>query len=94
MTMTSDNALADRARVVLQRLMREHGATQTQLADVLGMHQVAVSARVRGRTPLTLADIERLADFFGVAPDFFISVSESAWTRPGAGQRHLWLVAA
>lgn len=72
MTLTSDDVLADRARAVLRQLMKERGATQVQLAPVLGLTQVGVSDRVRGRTPLTLLDIERLADFFDVEPAVFV----------------------
>lgn len=46
-------------------------------------------------------ELAGLAQLLGVeigalfqVPDSFTSVSESAWTRTTAGQRHLWLVAA
>lgn len=61
------------------------------LAPVLGVVQVSVSKRVQGRTPLTLSDIHRLARYWDVSPQEFLptSVSESAWTRPWAGQSDL-----
>jgi transcriptional regulator with XRE-family HTH domain len=43
-----------------------------QLAEVLGITQVAVSDRVRGKTPLSLADIDLLARHFGVSPAVFV----------------------
>lgn len=79
--MTTENVLAEQARDALRRLMRERGTTQVQLADVLGITQVAVSTRVTGRTPLSLADIHRLARFWDVDPrEFLTSGSEFACT--------------
>lgn len=43
--------------------------TQVQLARALGMSQAQVSARLRGETPITLDEIERLADIFGCTAD-------------------------
>lgn len=84
--MTSTDALAAYARATMRRLMKERRTTQMDLVPVLGIAQVSISDRVRGRTPLTLADIERLARYWGVAPvEFFPSNEEyvSACTRLG-----------
>lgn len=88
--MTSTDVLAEHARQTMKRLMKERRTTQMDLVPVLGIVQVSISDRVRGRTPLTLSDIERLARYWGVHPvEFFPSIEEyvSACTR-------LWLVAA
>jgi hypothetical protein len=62
----------DYARSVLRQLMEDRGVNQVQLADVLGIPQSAISDRLRGRTNLTLADLRRLALFFGVSPRVFV----------------------
>lgn len=46
--------------------MRARGVRQVDVALALGLSQPAVSARLNGRTPFTLADLERLADLLGV----------------------------
>lgn len=80
----------------MRRLMTERGTTQMNLVPVLGMVQVMVSDRVRGRTRLTLADIHRLARYWEIDPrEFFpTSGSEFAWTTLGQVSRHLSLVKA
>lgn len=96
MTVTSDDALATYARGVLKQLMRERGVTQIDLEGVLNLRQVSISDRIRGRTPLTLVDIHRLARHFDVAPtEFFPSTSvyESACTTLAQVRPHLRLVA-
>jgi hypothetical protein len=84
MTLAPDLDVFDYARQVMRRLMKERGTTQMQLVPVLGMVQVSVSDRVRGRTHLTLADIHRLARYWEVDPREFFPVtagSSSACTR-------------
>jgi transcriptional regulator with XRE-family HTH domain len=94
MTLTSNDSLPAQARAALTHLMRERGVTQVELARVLDVTQVAVSDRVRGRTPLTLADLDRLSRFFDVEPSTFVSGgSSSACYRTGAGQPLLALAA-
>jgi transcriptional regulator with XRE-family HTH domain len=54
----------DLARRVARNVRAEaarNGDRQVELAQVLDLAQQAVSARMSGRTPLTLRDLERLA---------------------------------
>lgn len=53
------------AQAVRQHL-RQRGLSQTAAALALGLSQQAVSDRLTGRTPFTLADLERLAVLLGV----------------------------
>jgi transcriptional regulator with XRE-family HTH domain len=50
--------------------VREHlhlrGIRQIDLAPVLGVSQPALSARLTGRTPFTLADLDRIAAHLGM----------------------------
>lgn len=77
MTLAPDVDVFEYAREVMRRLMQERGTTQMDLVPVLGIVQVAVSARVIGRTKLSLADIHRLARYWKVDPREFFPTSES-----------------
>lgn len=57
-------ALADEVR----RLLDERGIRQHHVAAALGVTQSAVSDRLRGRTPFTLQDLERLRELLGMEP--------------------------
>ena len=50
----------------VQRIRRERNITQTQLAEVLGTKQSAVSRVLRGDEELTLSRAERWAEALGV----------------------------
>lgn len=53
------------AESVRERLT-QRGIRQRDAAPVLGLSQTALSDRMRGRTPFTLQDLERLADYLGI----------------------------
>lgn len=53
------------------------GTQQREIADVLGIAQQAVSARLNGRTPLTLRDLDVLAQLWRM------DVSDLIAGRPG-----------
>lgn len=59
---------AQRVAAEVRALKGRYNATQTQLAEVLGVAQPAVSKKLKGATPFTLTEIDRLARFFGVHP--------------------------
>lgn len=61
--MTDSSAAAAAA---VREALRARGIRQHTAADVLGLSQPALSDRLRGRTPFTLADLDRLADHLGV----------------------------
>lgn len=64
-------------------LMADRQVNQTMLAVVLGITQTQVSARLRGRTPWHIADLEALAAYFGVSvPEL---VGGNAGINPGGG---------
>lgn len=48
--------------------MTSAGVTQTALAERLGLTQPAVSARLSGRTPITVDELRVIADVLGVEP--------------------------
>lgn len=51
----------------VRALMGRRRMSQAQLGSVLSMSQVSVSERLRGKTPFTLDDLERLASYFDVS---------------------------
>lgn len=53
------------AALVREELTHQH-LTQRDVALALGLSQPAISDRLRGRTPFTLADLERLAALLGI----------------------------
>jgi|SRR5690606_25827843 len=53
----------------LRRLKEEHGASQEELAAVLGVDQSSVSRLLNGERGLTAAELAGLAEFFGVSVD-------------------------
>ena len=58
--------LTQRVAAEVRALKGRHDVTQEQLANVLGVAQPAVSKRLRGVTPFTLDELEKLSDFFGL----------------------------
>ena len=60
---TDSNAAAAAA---VREALRARGIRQHTAARVLGLSQPALSDRFRGRTPFTLADLDRIADHLGV----------------------------
>lgn len=60
----NESVLPDR----VAEIMRERSITQAQLADVLGHPQQAISARLRGMTRFSIADLAKMADYFNCTP--------------------------
>lgn len=48
--------------------MARRKASQSALAERLGVHQMSVSRRLNGRTPFTAAEILVVAEFLDVDP--------------------------
>lgn len=71
-------------------LMALDQTTQRQLAERLGVSQQAVSARLTGRTPWDVNDLDGIAAAFGVtAVDLLTGAVAGPGTRPAAvGQTH------
>jgi transcriptional regulator with XRE-family HTH domain len=67
-------AIAER----LTRLRKEHGLTQVELADRLGLVQAHVSAYERGVVRLHAELIAQLSEIFGVSADELIGIKTSS----------------
>lgn len=81
--------LQEQVAAEVRSLMGRYKVTQIQLAAVLDLPQSAVSARVNGKRPFTLDDLERLAGFFGVEPQEILGGTRLGPrpTPPDGGQR-------
>ncbi|MBN9325943.1 MAG: helix-turn-helix transcriptional regulator [Cellulomonas sp.] len=58
--------LTTHASAAVREALHARGLRQQDLAVVLDLSQQAVSDRLRGRTPFTLADLDRIAAYLGV----------------------------
>ena len=73
-TVAAPMTLSDVVAQNLKLLMATRRVTQAQLADVLGISQAGVSARMRGRTPFDVNELGSLARAFGVRPADLVRV--------------------
>lgn len=64
MSITTNQAVASEIRAEIARQQRR----QSDLADVLGLSQASVSARLTGRVELTITDVVAIANWLGVNP--------------------------
>lgn len=70
---------------VVTLLMRLRGDRQTALADALGLVRTAVTHRLNGVTPWSLADLDGLALFYGVSPATFLVPAQLLLGGGGVG---------
>ena len=50
----------------VREVLKSRGLSQQEAAPIFGLSQQALSDRLRGRTPFTLVDLDRLADHLGI----------------------------
>ncbi|MGZ0150693.1 helix-turn-helix domain-containing protein [Kribbella sp. WER1] len=60
--------LVDQVAEEVRAHMARRRVTQVQLAEILGIKQVSVSERLRGKTPFRLEEIGIIATEFGIHP--------------------------
>jgi hypothetical protein len=83
-SMAHDDDVFEIARLTLRQLMDERELRQEDLAPVIGLTQQVLSDRLRGRSRLTLAEVQRLAHYFGVSPLAFFNGLSPAWAPSSA----------
>ena len=64
--------LESRVRDEVNALRGRFRVSQATLGRVLGVTQSQMSARLRGAVPLTLGEVEVLAEFFGTTPGYLL----------------------
>lgn len=60
--------LTERVSSEVRALMGRYAVSQARLAQWMGLHQTALSKRLRGETEWKLAEVAMIADAFGVHP--------------------------
>jgi transcriptional regulator with XRE-family HTH domain len=80
------NPLRLRVAAEVRAWRARRSMTQVQLAKALGLSQAQVSSRLRGETPITLDEIERLATIFGCSPEELMQPALRDFT-PASGLR-------
>jgi transcriptional regulator with XRE-family HTH domain len=63
---------AVRIPLVVRAELARHGVSQTDIAEVLGVSQAAVSRRLSGRVEFTLDELRLIAERLGVPLSTFV----------------------
>lgn len=69
--------ITERVAANVRAEMARNGTTQADLAEALNLPQSSVSARVRGRVPFRLDEIELASAFFGVPLSELVPVEDA-----------------
>ena len=67
----------------LRQLRKQHGLTQTQVGEIIGKSAPTIYRLETGREPITLPDLRKLAEFFGISVAALI---EEPLETPSNGQ--------
>ncbi len=62
----------------LKTLRAQHGLTQDNLGNILGVKKAAICKYETGRVPLPNSVLLRLIDYFGVSADYILGMEEAA----------------
>lgn len=71
-------SLAEHAAAHLRAEMARREITSQRLADQLGVSDMWVSRRMRGKTQITMEDLERLAEALGISVASFLPTPDRA----------------
>lgn len=71
---------------VISELLKQHGMTQTELAERVGLHRQAVSQWVHGLRVPSYDKLRMICSIFHVSADYLLQVHEtrSAWNQEAA----------
>jgi transcriptional regulator with XRE-family HTH domain len=69
----------------LKMLRKKRGISQKEVAQIVGMSTTTLGATERGENTPYPSQTKLIADYFGVAPDFFVSVRypKTWWEQHG-----------
>lgn len=65
---------------IILELRKEHGISQQQAANAIGISQSTIAKIEIGRNEATASTIRKLADFFGVSSDFLLGRTDDLGT--------------
>lgn len=68
----------------LERLRMEHGLSQDQLAEAVGLTRAAVSHYEKGRRRPDFDTVRKLADFFHVSTDYLLGLTDEPSPQTGS----------
>lgn len=68
----------------LERLRVEHGLSQDQLAEAVGLTRAAVSHYEKGRRRPDFDTVRKLADFFRVSTDYLLGLTDQPSPQEGS----------
>lgn len=77
--------LVDTVAAEVRAHMARRRVTQVQLAEILGIKQVSVSERLRGKTPFRLEEIGVIAEAFGIHPAALLGGHSPSPSGPDTG---------
>lgn len=60
----------------LKKLRKQKGLTQKNVADHLGLHSNSISMYEKGNRKISIENIEKLSQLFGVSTDYLISEND------------------
>lgn len=66
---------------MIQKLATENGDTPNQLSTILGCSQEAIIALYKGRMFLSFAQLEQLAEHFGVTVEALLTGDDAYYTQ-------------
>lgn len=74
--------LAEQVVAEVRAELGRQSMTSKDLAKALGVSEMWTSRRLRGLTPFDIADLQRVADVFGVPVSRFVTDAEQAGQTP------------
>jgi len=73
----ADSATKERVVERIVKLRQEHGVSQKQLAAAIGVDPSSMNRIEKGERAVSVVELVRVADFFGVSAESILRVDES-----------------
>ncbi len=74
----AESATKERVVEHIMKLRQEHGVSQKQLAAAIGIDPSSMNRIEKGERAVSVVELVRIADFFGVTAESILRVDESA----------------
>ena len=63
-----------KVRIDLERLRGATSRKGREISKVLGIHEASFSRKIHGRSPVSIADLNKIAEYLGTDADRFIEI--------------------